>query len=156
MGSRLGQHGQQVEPGACFSHTGLQRLWLPSDVSACVLSHLLVGVTGGTSQSLLRPCCTSLSCQLCPQFSPSASLLRCSPAWRCLISWVLSFCVQARGEVAQAATDKRRFSLLPIFFPLSHAERHSPLAPRSLPLTGAVYEPVQLTNPAGNLPGKLK
>lgn len=58
--------------------------------------------------------------------------------------------------MAQAATNKRRFNLPPISLPLSPTKMHAPLASPALPLTGAIYEPLQLSSPAENLPGKMK
>lgn len=81
MGSCLGQHGLQVEPGACFSHAGLQRLWLPGDVSAlCVVSS-----SGGSYwRHLTVIALTTLYLAVLPALPPVLSLSITSLLLSCL------------------------------------------------------------------------
>ena len=110
----------------------------------CVVYHLLLGLPG-VPGSL----CFDHAGPRCPTSSAPSSLSQhhlsaalppgVGSAAGCWPS------TSEQGKVAQAAINKRRFNLPPIFLPLSHTKMHtSPV----LLLTGAIYEPMQLTNPA--------
>lgn len=143
MSSCLRQHGQQVKPH-----------WAPEpDAPKCVGTvSSSVGSYLGLLDSHARPCSPIRS------VPSSLSQHQLSADLSCLVfAWLLGCCPSTceQGEVAQVATNKRRFNLPLIFLPLSHGKMHT-LASPALPLSGAIYKPMQLTDTAENQPGKIQ
>ena len=61
-----------------------------------------------------------------------------------------------RGRRLRLPQKKRGSACSSIILSLSCAKMYAPLASPALQLTGAIYEPMQLTHPTEDLPGKIK